>query len=125
CFLAGRRVCGRCRHRQRAGTTLLSVRLLWLLRAIPLSAALRVAAGVEPLYLDSRLRFTNRGAREPSRGNRVRRFRLRNASSCEWWPLAPNFRQRVALEFRRVCREFGGFGDFRPSTSQIGTRPVT
>src|SRR5262249_15675640 len=38
---------------------------------------------------------------------------------------APNFRQRVAVEFRRVRREFGGFGDFRLLTSQIGTPPIT
>src|SRR6516162_9024557 len=46
------------RRRQRIGSAvLLSIRLLWLLRTVSLSAALRVAPGMERLRLGSRLRL--------------------------------------------------------------------
>ena len=46
---------GRRRQRIRS-VVLLSIRLLWLLRTVSLSAALRVAPGMERLRLGSRLR---------------------------------------------------------------------
>ena len=53
------RFCSRSRCRQRTGViVLLSLRLLWLLRAVSLSAALRVAQCVEWLRLGARLRLT-------------------------------------------------------------------
>jgi hypothetical protein len=57
--LGPRRLCGRRHRRQRGGIFVLqSLWLLWLLRAVSLSAALRLAARLERLRLGSRLYLT-------------------------------------------------------------------
>jgi hypothetical protein len=74
------RFCSRSRCRQRTGVVvLLSIRLLRLLRALSLSAALRVAQCLERLRLGSRLRLTDQ-SREPSEEKQLRRFSGGNAS---------------------------------------------
>ena len=94
-----RRLCAWGRRRQRIGSAvLLSIRLLWLLGTVSLSAALCVALCMERLRLGSRLRLAGR-RHKPSRGKLLRRSLVERLSlakgsdfqhliSAKEWPLS-------------------------------------